>query len=192
LISYYQFFYHFTDFVFNPIISHFLGTKNYDIYVPLSPSATQSKQYSSTGLTSTHSNSSKPTKPLPQSTNQTTYDNTSAVMAFKAEPQTYASLLQAHSNTINELLADFEIPYSELVIGKKLGEGNFGEVSLVYYKDMPLACKTLKENVSTEAISASQAVKKRTQAFVDFVAEAKLLAKIPPSGIISFLILCFH
>jgi len=73
------------------------------------------------------------------------------------QPQTYASLVEAHSQTINALIANFEVPFKELTQGRKLGSGNFGEVVLVYFKDLPLACKRLKEDVSPDAASASLA-----------------------------------
>jgi len=71
------------------------------------------------------------------------------------------------------MLNQFEIPYNDLKIEKQLGSGNFGAVFLAYYNDIPVAVKKLtpKDDDST---SFSDALRKQSQTFVDFIGEAKV------------------
>jgi len=93
------------------------------------------------------------------------------------------------------LLDRFEVNFDDLQISDQLGSGNFGSVFLAFYKKEPLAVKRLNESPQTsltpEIVSASEALKKKSKAYEDFVHEAKLLSSIPPNPhVVRFFGLC--
>ena len=53
------------------------------------------------------------------------------------------SLVQRHQRAINELLLGWLIKKEEVTLGKCIGRGGFGEVSLGRYRNMEVAVKTI-------------------------------------------------
>jgi hypothetical protein len=138
------------------------------VFVPISQSVTK------TSVTAKETSTSSTSTVVPSTT--ATVAAVAVTTAAAAPKKTTKPVKPKAKNS-------FEFDFDSLILSRVVGEGNYGVVWLAYLNDKAVACKQLK-STNGESRPAAAVVK-------EFVDEARVLARIPPSPfVVRFIGLC--